>query len=72
MLALRNPLDTEPSDTDGIRMAGLFGEEAPPRARERPAARRPAPPPPPVAAPVSNIYTVEAIRAAKRTEEPVR
>jgi pilus assembly protein CpaB len=73
MLALRNPLDTEPTETDGVRLAGLFGEPAPPPARPRPMARPQAvPPPPPVAAPVSSIYTVEAIRAAKRTEEPVR
>jgi pilus assembly protein CpaB len=73
MLALRNPLDTEPTETDGVRLAGLFGEPAPPPARPRPMARPQAvPQPPPVAAPVSSIYTVEAIRAAKRTEEPVR
>jgi pilus assembly protein CpaB len=72
MLALRNPLDTEPTETDGVRLASLFGEPEPPPAPARPAARRPAAPPPPVAAPVSSIYTVEAIRAAKRTEEPVR
>jgi pilus assembly protein CpaB len=73
MLALRNPLDTDPTETDGVRLAGLFGEPTPPPAPARPrvVAPRPvaAPPPPP---PVPSIYTVEAIRAAKRTEEPVR
>jgi len=71
MLALRNPLDTEPTDTEGARLAGLFGEAPPPPApAPRAVARRVEAPPPP--APVSTIYTVEAIRAAKRTEEPVR
>jgi len=72
MLALRNPLDTDPTETDGVRLAGLFGEPTPPPAPARPVARRPTAPAPPPPAPVSSIYTVEAIRAAKRTEEPVR
>jgi pilus assembly protein CpaB len=77
MLVLRNPLDTEPTTTSGVRSAALFGDAAPapepvapvkPRVRREPAvvaAAAPAPPP-------SKIYTVEAIRAAKRTEEVVR
>lgn len=78
MLSLRNPMDTEPTDTAGVRTAGLFG--APP-APARPPARLPAqaasrtvvPRPPVVApAPPSPFYTVEAIRAAKRTEEVVK
>jgi pilus assembly protein CpaB len=76
MLALRNPMDTEPTDTQGVRTASLFG--GPPPAAPAPAAARrtaPAPPPavavlPPPAPP--SIYTVEAIRAAKRTEEVVK
>jgi pilus assembly protein CpaB len=74
MLALRNPLDTDPTKTDGVRSASLFGEPpppprpAPPRPpAPRPIAAAPAPAPPPPA-----IYTVEAIRAAKRTEEVVK
>jgi len=73
MLALRNPLDVAPSETRGVRTAGLLGAPSPPDVK--PAARRatpstvtaaalPAPPP--------RLYTVEAIRAAKRTEEVVR
>ena len=81
MLALRNPLDVEPTKTAGTQLAQLYGEAPRPPAQEpaapKPAARpRPAAPPPPVvqAPPPAppKIYTVEAIRGAKRTEEPIR
>jgi hypothetical protein len=83
MLALRNPMDSQPADTSGIRMAGLLGSgSAPPPApvETKPVVKRtatpkpaaPPPPPPADAAPASKFYTVEAIRAAKRTEEIVR
>jgi hypothetical protein len=76
MLSLRNPLDTEPTASAGVRTAALFGpshEEPAPvvkavsvrRAPVQAAAAAPAPPPPP------KMYTVEAIRAAKRSEEVV-
>lgn len=77
-LTLRNPLDTTATDTSGTKVAALLGQpEAPPPA---PAAVRSAaprvvrapapdtPPPPPPPAP----YTVETIRAAKRTAEVVK
>jgi pilus assembly protein CpaB len=73
MLALRNPLDAEPTETKGTRLASLMGapEPAPivkvsrgvPKAVPPPA---PAPPPPP------SIYSVETIRAAKRVNEVVK
>jgi pilus assembly protein CpaB len=75
MLALRNPLDTDPAKTTGVRTAGLLGQTAPEPAKPRPprAAARPvkpevAPPapPPPV------VYKVEAVRGGKRSEEVVR
>lgn len=73
MLALRNPLDTLPTETTGVRLAGLMGPPAPPpvektvRGRTTAvAAKPPAPPPAP------KPYTVEAIRGAKRTEETVK
>lgn len=76
MLVLRNPMDTEITATSGVHAAALFGPDvAPPAA---PVVARPAPRKPPVvpaaviAPPPSKIYTVEAIRAAKRTEEVVR
>jgi hypothetical protein len=73
MLVLRNPLDREETVTSGVRTSGLLGPiETPaekPSVRPRPAVvRQPTPvievaPPPRV---------VEAIRAAKRTEEVIR
>lgn len=71
MLTLRNPLDTEPTETKGTRMAALMGApDPPPVTRVVQGVRRAVPPPPPVAAPA--IYSVETIRAAKRTNEVVK
>jgi pilus assembly protein CpaB len=72
VLVLRNPLDTEPTTTAGVRTAALFGDTPAPAAPLSVPRRRK----PPVeviadAAPVQKAYTVEAIRAAKRTEEEV-
>lgn len=74
MLALRNPLDVEPTATGGTRTANLFGGVVPPvkpvqvtrvvEPAPKPAVVPPPPPPPP--------YTVETIRAAKRGEETIR
>jgi pilus assembly protein CpaB len=73
MLVLRNPLDTEPTSTHGVRSAALFGAE--PEPVPAPVVRRVIPRTPPVvaAAPIAppSRYMVEAIRAAKRTEEEV-
>jgi len=78
MLALRNPLDVEPTKSVGTKLAALYGDAPPPKTDEgvsRPV-RRPLPPPTPIVAPPPppepRPYTVEAIRGAKRTEEPVR
>jgi pilus assembly protein CpaB len=74
-LTLRNPLDTLPTQTNGIRMAGLMGGADAPAAAPAPAPRPvrrtvvEAPPPPP---PAPKPYTVEAIRGAKRSQEQVR
>lgn len=77
-LTLRNPLDATPTETRGTQVASLLGapEPAAPSAAPapRPAARvvrqaEPAPPPPP---PPPAPYTVETIRAAKRTAEEVK
>jgi pilus assembly protein CpaB len=73
ILTLRNPLDTLPTTTEGTRMASLFGRTSPPPPVVRKAAASPrvlAPPPPPEE-PAKKLYEVEAIRAAKRTEEIV-
>jgi pilus assembly protein CpaB len=77
ILALRNPLDVQPAETTGVRMAALMNGGAPPRAQEQPARaaapRKPVPSEPSVPAiQPQRMYTVEAIRASKRSEETVR
>jgi len=73
-LILRNPLDNAPTESAGIRAGGLMGNPPPPPAaaprtpRPSVAAAPAVPPPTPPPAP----YTVEAIRGAKRTTEPVK
>ncbi len=71
MLTLRNPLDTQPTETRGTRMASLMGAPDPaPVTRVVQGVRRADPPPPPPTAPA--VYSVETIRAAKRTSEVVK
>lgn len=74
VLTLRNPLDVAPAESRGMRTANLRGDSAPApaptsgeRAPRRPAAA-PAPPPPPP----PQIYVVESIRGAKRTQETIK
>jgi pilus assembly protein CpaB len=73
MLTLRHPLDLEPTDPRGVRMASLItgaDEYAPkPVASTGPRRAQPPPPPPPPPAPIVRAYKVETIRAAKRSEE---
>jgi pilus assembly protein CpaB len=68
-LALRNPLDVQPTDTKGIRLAALMRGTGPEpvidQKRHRVVATKPTPAAPPP------VYTVEAIRAAKRSAEVV-
>jgi pilus assembly protein CpaB len=72
-LTLRNPLDVAPTATSGVKMANLLGTPAAPVAVKRTEGRRVVVPAlPPAPEPASKIYTVEAIRAAKRTEESVK
>jgi pilus assembly protein CpaB len=75
-LVLRNPLDVDPTQTPGIRMAGLMGsastapieKPAPKRSKvSAPAVVVAPPPPPPAPRPI-----VETIRAGKRTVEDVK
>ncbi len=69
-LTLRNPLDVTPTETQGVRLANLLGTPNPPPVERRVEGRKvvvAVPPPPP-----PKIYTVEAIRAAKRSEETIR
>jgi pilus assembly protein CpaB len=74
MLTLRNPLDVAPTQTTGVRTAGLFGgQPAAPVPPMKPGlGRRAKPVAPVVAPPPPAARTVEAIRGAKRTEEVIR
>ena len=74
MLTLRNPLDVKPTTTNGAKMATLLGAPAPPAVVKRVEGRRivQAPPPAAAPAPAPQIYTVEAIRGAKRSQESVK
>jgi pilus assembly protein CpaB len=79
MLALRNPLDQQPTITDGVRTAGLLGDApaptpaAAPAPAPKPAARKVvAAPKEPEVAPPPPPRTVETIRAAKRSEEVIK
>ena len=76
ILALRNPLDADPTSTAGVKMASLMSSTTmsppPPATPARKPAAKPVPAPEPTAAPPPRIYTVEAIRASKRSEETVR
>ena len=75
MLALRNPLDVEPTSTTGTRLSSLYDAPAAPiqpvayRAAPKPKVIEAPPPPPP---PAPKPYTVEVVRGAKRTEEAIR
>jgi len=72
MLALRNPLDTAPTKTDGARYNQLLGDSSPEPIVKQVGGRRVVKAATPVAPPVPKTYTVETIRAAKRAEEEVR
>jgi len=74
MLTLRNPMDRKPTETTGIRTAALLGQApAPPPVVRTVGPRRVVVEHPAAApVPVSKVYSVEAIRAAKRSEEVVR
>jgi pilus assembly protein CpaB len=73
MLTLRNPLDKEPTETKGARTASLMGAPAPePVVRVVNNVRRAEKPREAPAPPAPAIYSVETIRAAKRTAEVVK
>jgi pilus assembly protein CpaB len=72
-LVLRNPLDVDSADTKGIKLAALMKGTGPEPVLDVPkrkmvAAKKAVAEPAPKA---PQIYKVEAIRAAKRTEEAV-
>jgi pilus assembly protein CpaB len=73
MLTLRNPLDQNPTSTNGVRTAALFGRTVPEPVKAPAVRRGPAKPASPVvAAAPPAVYTIEAIRGAKRSQEIVR
>jgi pilus assembly protein CpaB len=72
MLSLRNPMDTVATETRGVRTGGLLGMADAPPVPPKPVARKPVAPVAVVEEPAPRGYTVEAIRAAKRTDESVR
>ena len=77
MLVLRNPLDHQPTVTTGIKTAALMGQSEPslPAPVAKASAPRRAvvtPPPAEPEPPVIQVRTVEAIRAAKRTDEVIK
>jgi pilus assembly protein CpaB len=75
LLTLRNPLDVEPTLTQGARRATLFQRGGVPATIDAPAPRprasRASAPPPTAPAPPPLPPTVEAIRGLKRTNEPI-
>ena len=79
-LALRNPLDVDPTRTNGVRMANLMRGGLTPEPEVNPVTRkvvRPKPAPLPVVAPPPPppppppVYRVETYRGNRRTEEIV-
>jgi pilus assembly protein CpaB len=73
-LTLRNPVDTKPAETQGVKLASLMGAPEPPPVVKVVKNQKVAVAPKPAVEekPVRSVYTVETIRAAKRTEEVVR
>jgi pilus assembly protein CpaB len=70
LLALRNPLDVEAVQTQGVRMSGLLGAPAPaPVIRAAGPTRRAVQPPPPPPPPPD--YVVDAIRGGTRTKQTI-
>ena len=73
MLALRNPLDDQPTVTAGIRLNALMAPPGGAPVEKTVKGRKMVVAAKPVVAPVvPTTYTVEAIRGAKRTVETVK
>jgi pilus assembly protein CpaB len=69
VLALRNPIDTDETKTNGERLASLMGSPDPPPVRRVVEGKPKMVVPVPVLPP---SYTIEAIRGAKRSEEIIK
>jgi pilus assembly protein CpaB len=73
MLVLRNPLDQKPTETNGVRLAALMGSPDPaPVVKVDKGQRRVVVPKPVPAVDAPKFYSVEAIKAAKRSEEVIK
>jgi pilus assembly protein CpaB len=72
MLTLRNPLDQQPTETMGVRLASLMAPPAPPPVERKVQGHTMLVAAKPAAPPVPPAYVVETIRGAKRAEEVVR
>ena len=68
MLVLRNPLDTVPVETNGVRMNALLNEPAPPPVRRTAPGQVPRMVTPPPPAPEPKPYTIETIKGASRAQ----
>jgi pilus assembly protein CpaB len=72
MLTLRNPLDKDPTETNGTRTASLMGApDPPPVTKVVNNVRRVVEKPAPVTPPAPTAYRVEMFKAAKKTEAEV-
>jgi pilus assembly protein CpaB len=73
MLTLRNPLDVEPTKTNGIRKQALFASPSAPAAPSQPSVRRRAAAAPPAVVPSpplpATVFVVQTIKAGKSTEQ---
>jgi pilus assembly protein CpaB len=71
-LVLRNPLDIVPTDTKGVRLASLMGSPDPAPVVKTDKGQRRVVVPKPAVPETPKFYSVEAIKAAKRTEEVIK
>jgi hypothetical protein len=71
-LVLRNPLDIVPTDTKGVRLASLMGAPDPAPVVKTDKGQRRVVVPKPAVPETPKFYSVEAIKAAKRTEEVIK
>lgn len=71
-LVLRNPLDVVPTDTKGVRLASLMGAPDPAPVVKTDKGQRRVVVPKPAVPETPKFYSVEAIRAAKRSEEVIK
>lgn len=72
MLVLRNPLDTTPVETKGVRMNALLAEPAPMPVRQVRPGQVPRMVTPPAPNPEPKPYTIETIKGASRSQVVIK